>query len=176
METRPRNPEGTPYKTEDLRSGAIPYTEDSLEAWYRWSLGKYLGKYLEGLREGKIYGRRCNSCGRIYVPPREVCHHCFRTTDEWVEVGDTGRVNTAVVSYISADRGRVDEPIIIAVIELEGASPGVGILHRLGKVSPEEVKSMKIFGKRVRAVWRPPEERTGSVNDILYFEPVEEVE
>jgi len=147
METRPRNPEGTPYKTEDLRSGAIPYTEDSLEAWYRWSLGKYLGKYLEGLREGKIYGRRCNSCGRIYVPPREVCHHCFRTTDEWVEVGD-------VVSYISADRGRVDEPIIIAVIELEGASPGVGILHRLGKVSPEEVKSMKIFGKRVRAVWR----------------------
>jgi len=174
-ETRPKNPMGTPYKPEELERGEVPYTEDSLEVWYRWSLGRYLSKYLESLREGRILGRRCKSCGRVFVPPREVCHACFRTTDEWVDVGDTGRVNTAVVSYIAADRGRVDEPIIIAVIELEGASEGMGILHKLAGVTPEDVKSMRVFGMRVKAVWRPPEERTGSVNDILYFKPLEEV-
>jgi len=172
---KPENPPGTPYKRSEFEDGKILYTEDSLELWYRWSLGKYLGRYLEGLKEGKILGRYCRGCGRIYVPPREVCQYCFRETDEWVEVGDTGIVNTAVVSYIQADRSRMDKPLIIAVIELEGATEGMGILHKLGEVDPEDVINRKIFGKRVKAVWKPPEERTGSVNDILYFKPVEEV-
>ncbi len=172
---KPENPPGTPYKRNELEEGKVIYTEDSLELWYRWSLGKYLSKYLEGLKEGRILGRYCKACGRIYVPPREICQYCFRETDEWVEVGDTGRINTAVVSYIQADRSRMDKPLIIAVIELEGASEGMGILHRLGEVDPEDVINRKIFGKKVKAVWKPPEERSGSVNDILYFKPVEEV-
>lgn len=172
MVSKPINPKGTHYKSKDLSEGRVIYTEDSLEVWYRWSLGKYLGKYLEGLKKGKILGRRCRACGRIYVPPREVCQYCFRVTDEWVDVGDVGRVNTAVVSYIAADRGRMDKPLIIAVIELEGATDGIGILHKLGEVEPEEVINRKIFGRRVKAVWKPEDERTGSVNDILYFKPI----
>lgn len=172
---KPNNPMGNPYRMRDIEEGRLSYTEDYFEVWYRWSLGKYLGKYLEGLKNGKILGRRCRVCRRIYVPPREVCQYCFRETDDWIDVGDTGRVNTAVVSYILADRSKIDQPLVIAVIELEGASEGMGILHRLGDVDPDDVISRRIFGKKVKAVWKPPEERTGSINDILYFGLVEEV-
>ena len=176
IKMKPENPPGTHYKKADLDAGKIIYTEDMLEIWYRWSLGKYLSKYLEGFKEGKILGRRCNVCGRTYVPPREVCQYCFRETDEWVELRDTGRVNTAVVSYIAADRSKMEKPLVIAVIEIDGASEGMGMLHKLGEVDPEDVKTKRIFGKRVKAVWKPVEERTGSVTDILYFKPVEEVD
>jgi len=39
-------------------------------------------------------------------------------------------------------------------------------------VDPEDVKSMKVFGMRVRARWKPADKRTGSILDIECFEPV----
>ena len=59
--------------------------------------------------------------------------------------------------------------IIPAVIEIEGASKGMGIMHLLGEVDPDEVK----MGMKVKAVWKPAEEREGAITDILYFKPVE---
>jgi hypothetical protein len=54
------------------------------------------------------------------------------------------------------------------VIRLDGASEG-GFLHKLGDVRPEDVR----IGLRVEAVWRPAEERTGSILDIAYFRPAD---
>jgi len=165
---------GTPLKREDFEEGRILFVSEKPIAKYAWSTGVAVGKFLEELKNGRIVGRKCAKCGKIYVPPRMFCSDCFRPTDEWVYVKDTGRVNTAVVSYIGADRGRLGEPLIIAVIEIDGASPGMGFLHKLGNVNPEDVKNMKVFGMRVRAVWKSPEEREGSITDILYFEPIKE--
>jgi len=100
------------------------------------------------------------------------CEWCFRPTDEWVYVRDTGTVLTFSASYLGPAAERLEEPIIIAVIQLDGASPGVGILHRLGEVKQEEVR----VGMRVKAVWKPPEEREGAITDILYFRPLREGE
>jgi hypothetical protein len=127
-----------------------------------------MSRFLEELKEGKIIARRCRRCGRIMVPPRMFCERCFRPTDEWVYVKDTGIVNTYSISYLAADASRLEEPIIVAVIELDGASEGMGILHYLGEVAPDEVD----FGMRVKAVWKPPEQRIGAITDIRYFKPI----
>lgn len=164
---------GKSYKPSDLKEGILPYVEDKPDARYRWSIGPVMSRFLEELRNGRIIGIKCMKCGRIYVPPRAFCSYCYISMSKWVYVKDTGRVNTAGVSYIAADRGRLGEPQIIAVIELDGASPGMGILHKLGNIDPEMVKNRRVFGMRVRAVWRKPEERKGSITDILYFEPIE---
>lgn len=164
---------GTPLKSKDIEEGKVITIEDKVNAKYAWSAGVAMSKFLEELKKGKIIGRKCSKCGTIYVPPRMFCIKCFAPTDEWVYVKDTGTVNTAVVSYIGADRGRLGEPKIIAVIELDGASPGMGFLHLLKGVSPEDVKNMKVFGMKVKAVWKPENEREGSITDIMYFEPVE---
>jgi uncharacterized OB-fold protein len=77
-------------------------------------------------------------------------------------------VNTFSLCYVSWDVRRLRQPQIPAVIEIDGASPGVGILHVLGEVRPKEVK----VGMRVRAVWKPPAKRVGSITDIAYWKPI----
>jgi len=47
-----------------------------------------------------------------------------------------------------------------------------GLMHYICGASEEDVKSMKIFGARVKARWRPVEQRTGSITDIECFEVV----
>jgi len=64
---------------------------------------------------------------------------------------------------------RISEPEIPAVIEIDGASPLHGILHKLGEVDPQQVH----IGMRVKAVWKPENERQGAITDILYFKPLE---
>ncbi len=61
-----------------------------------------------------------------------------------------------------------------AVITLDGASPGMGIMHRLGEVgrTMEEILERVRIGMRVQAVWKPAGEREGAITDILYFRPL----
>jgi uncharacterized OB-fold protein len=102
------------------------------------------------------------------IPPRMFCERCFGPTHAWVVVKDTGTVNTFSLSYVSWDVRRLKKPEIPAVIEIDGASKGMGILHVLGNVKPKAVR----IGMRVRAVWKPAKQRTGSITDIAYFEPI----
>ena len=45
----------------------------------------------------------------------------------------------------------------------------MGIMHVLGNVNPKSVR----IGMKVRAVWKPAQQRTGSITDIAYFEPIQ---
>ena len=161
---------GHPYKSGE-EGKTVLVIEHKARAKYMMSAGQAFSRFLLELKEGRIIGRKCNSCGRILIPPRMYCEQCFKPTTEWVYVKPIGRVKTAVVSYIAATRARLEKPEVVGIIEFEDA-PGSGIFHRLN-VDPELVINRKIFGMRVRAVFKPKEERTGSINDILYFEPVE---
>ncbi len=95
------------------------------------------------------------------------CEKCFRPTDRWVYVRDSGVVNTYSISYVATDASRLRKPQIIAVVEMDGASKGMGILHFLGDIQPKEAR----IGIRVRAVWKPANTRVGSIKDIRYFRP-----
>lgn len=160
---------GTPIKGSDWERDAFYLRRYSADLKYAWDAGASVSVFLEGLKNGRILGRRCNRCMRILVPPRSFCEKCFRPTDEWVEVKDTGRVNTYSISYVNNDATRRETPLVVAVIELDGASPGMGILHVLGEVEPSRVH----VDMKVKAVWKPREERVGAITDIKYFKPIE---
>ncbi len=168
---------GTPLKADEMYKlpGVVEYVP---RARYNFTAGQALSRFLDGLKEGKIIGRLCRGCGRVYVPPRMYCEYCFRPTDEWVEAPDEGTVQTAVISYIGTFRQRLEKPEIIGVIRLnvpgyrEDSYEFAGLFHKLCNVSEEDVKTGKIIGARVRARWKPPKERTGSITDIECFEPV----
>ena len=158
-------------------SGRLPGTEYGREAIlhpyeaylrYAWSHGVALSRFFEEMKNGRLVGRRCVGCNRVMIPPRMYCEECFRPTDEWVELKDTGTVLTFSICYVGTDASRLAEPQIPAVIEIDGASRNMGILHLLGEVKPEDVK----IGMRVRAVWLPPEQRRGAITDIKYFRPL----
>ncbi len=147
---------------------------------YRHSAGAAFSRFLEGLKNGKILGTRCENCGRVLIPPRIFCEWCFKDVDKWVEHPGTGIISTYSLSYIGTDpRVRFEKPVIVAVIWFDGTVKAVnssrtvlhaaGMLHKVYGVDPEKVH----VGMRVKPVWRKPEERVGSILDIEYFAPVE---
>lgn len=159
---------GTPLDAADLARRKAFLTEYTPKLNYAWDTGEAMSRYLKELKGGRLIGRSCRQCGRVMIPPRMFCERCFRPTDEWVPLKDTGTVNTFSLCYVSWDVRRLKTPEIPAVIEIDGASPGMGILHLIRNTKPEDVR----VGTRVAAVWKPAAERTGSITDIDFWQPV----
>jgi uncharacterized OB-fold protein len=135
---------------------------------YARDVGEAIQRYLQELKNGRLIARSCHQCGRIMIPPRMFCERCFQPTDEWVYVKDTGKILTFSLCYVTWDVQRLKQPQIPAVIEIDGASPGMGILHLIKKVRPQNVK----VGMAVRAIWKPEKKRVGSITDIDYWTPI----
>ncbi len=161
---------GTALSEKDFEAGKVLFSTDQLKGEYAWDTGVAIGEYLAGLKQGVILGAHCLHCRKTVVPPRVVCEWCFRPMQEFVPLQDTGRVNTFSLCYVTWDVRRIAEPEIPAVIEIDGASPLHGILHKLGEVDPKKVA----IGMTVKAVWKPPQDREGAITDILYFKPWKE--
>jgi uncharacterized OB-fold protein len=162
---------GTHLKSSDFEKCKVLTTAWQPNLAYAWDNGVAIGRYLAELREGRIIARVCNTCHRVMLPPRMFCELCFRPTDEWTYVKDTGVVNTFSIARVNWDasrRGPKEPPLMPAVIEIDGATKGMGIMHMLGEVRPDDIK----IGMKVRAVWKKPEDRTGAITDILYFKPL----
>ncbi len=168
MTFEPRVVRGTQINASDLDEGEIFLTTYAPKLDYVWDTGEAIGRYLAELKDGKLIARSCRRCARVMIPPRMFCEHCFRPTDDWVYVGDSGTINTFSLCYVSWDVRRLNRPKIPAVIEIDGASQGIGILHLIGEVAPNKVH----VGMRVKAVWRPASKRTGSITDIAYWAPL----
>lgn len=159
---------GVPLRESDFQEGRTLFTEWEPNARYAWDTGVAIGRYLHELKAGHLVGVRCDKCRRIVIPPRSFCEWCFKPMDGWVSLPDTGTVNTFSLCYVTWDMQVLQEPQIPAVIDIDGTRPTVGIMHLLGEVRPDDVS----IGMRVQAVWRPPEEREGSILDIRYFKPI----
>jgi acetyl-CoA C-acetyltransferase len=161
----PPSPRATPLSDAEFREapGAV---DDVLDVTYRWDAGEAMGAFLEAMSEGRIVATVCEQCGRTLVPPRKFCERCFRPTDRWTQVPDTGTVQTFSICHVRWDMVPLDPPEIPAVIRLDDTSEG-GFLHKLGEVEPGDVRS----GMEVEAVWKDPAEREGSILDIAYFRP-----
>jgi acetyl-CoA C-acetyltransferase len=163
--TPPVAPRATSLSDAEFRS-AIGAVDAKLDAEYEWDPGEAMGAFLEGLRDGRILATTCAQCGRTLVPPRKFCERCFRPTDSWAEVPQSGVVETFSICHVTWDMQELEEPELPAVIRLEGTSDG-GFLHKLAEVEPGDVR----IGMAVEAVWKPLEQRTGSILDIAYFRP-----
>jgi uncharacterized OB-fold protein len=117
MSSRVTRYPGTEITAEEARAERYLLTRYQVELKYSWSAGNAISRFLTGLRDGELWGRRCTGCGRTMIPPRMYCEQCFRPTDEWVRLQDAGRVVTYSVSYVNADASRRregEEPIVEA--------------------------------------------------------------
>ena len=162
----------TRIRLRDIQEGKVLSVKDKPNLKYAWDNGVAIGRYLAGLKEGRIVGKRCVSCKRVLVPPRMFCELCWRPTDEWTDVRDTGRILTVVVSHVNWDASRVEAGRRYhtpAVIELDGAGKDQGILHLIDEMEPYDIQ----IGMRVRAVWKDPAERIGAITDINYFKVID---
>ncbi len=125
---------------------------------YEEELTPNLERFADALIAGRIVGHKCPSCGRVYVPGKGYCPLCVveTTAADEVEVSDTGTVTGFTIITPVAYYGQEEtEPFVYASVLLDGAAGTLGGQDIVG-IPHDEVRA----GLRVRAVWKPPEERS----------------
>lgn len=138
----------------------------SLTQHYTHTLGKYSRFFIE-LEQKRFLATRCESCGRVYAPPRPLCPNCLQPT-RWVELAGTGTVETYSVLHFSpgsnADVAALTTPYVLAYVLLDGAST---LFPHLLRAEPQRVD----MGMRVRVAYVD-----GPVEHpihLMYFIPME---
>ncbi|MDT0201780.1 OB-fold domain-containing protein [Nocardioides sp. AE5] len=135
---------------------------------YKYAASPEESAFFRALEQGRILGQRCPACGKVYVPPRGACPvDGVPTTDE-VELAQTGTVTTFCVVNVPFLGQKITPPYVSAYVLLDGAD--IAFLHLILGVDASEVR----MGMRVKAVWRPEEEWSTTVENISHFEPTGE--
>jgi uncharacterized protein len=143
----------------------------SLRLDYRHAYGPYYGRLFDGIATSRrIQGVRCPSCDCVLVPPREYCDVCFVRTAEWVDVPDTGVIKAFSIIHLEFVGQVREPPYVYAEIVLDGAA--TRLIHTIGGIDVEDARERLRPGMAVRAVWKQDGEPAGTLEDILYFEPV----
>ncbi|MDG3011502.1 DNA-binding protein [Rhodococcus sp. D2-41] len=124
--------------------------------------------FLRALKDGKLIGQRCPASNKVYLPPRGASPTHGVPTKEEVPLPDTGTVTTFCIVNIPFQGQRIKPPYVAAYILVDGAD--IPMLHLVLGCDPSEVR----MGMRVRAVWKPAEERGYSNENIDHFEPTGE--
>ena len=148
---------------------SIPMTVD---VPYRFAAGQYLTKCLTELRDnGKLFAVECPKCKRVQLPPRIVCAECNVKNEKWVELSHEGTLVGFTIMYLPMTDPTTgnphDPPFIYGSVRLDGAT---SVMDHFIHVEPELAKVW--VGMRCRLVLRPRKDRTGDLNDILYFDPL----
>jgi uncharacterized OB-fold protein len=141
--------------------------EQQITLQYRFAAGVHATRFFNALREeGKILATR-DAQGNVMIPPRPVCGLSGLPMDEWVEVGPDGVLAGCTIVYVPFidPMTGVQRPVPygFGLVRFSGAD--TSIYHLLDATEPGQIG----VGKRVEAVLKPSEERTGSLADIRHF-------
>ena len=150
----------------------------------RWTepAGYFTNRYFLKMRDNaELWGIKCTKCGNIWIPPEIVCGKCkIRIEDKeenWIKLGNKG---TLLFAYqVTGAReidpstgwhpaGQVFNPM--GFIRPDGGNEWTILAHVMDAEDTSNLKS----GMRVEAVWKPREERTGTMQDIKFWRIVQE--
>ncbi len=154
--------------TEQSRSTDVTGVTTPVSLDYLYAASPEESAFYRGLNEGRIVGQRCPACQKVYVPPRSACPSDGTPTAEEVELSQTGTITTFCVVNVPFLGQKITPPYVSAYVLLDGAD--IAVLHLILGVPAEEVR----MGMRVKAVWKPREEWTYSLENIDHFEPTGE--
>jgi len=153
----------------------------------RWEFGaaRYkahglLQEFVDVLKQKKLLGSLCTSCGKVIVPPRRICGRCHQYMEGRQIVSNIGTVTGFLVSP-PVEKGKFKmfgmdpvesgvlkegEVLIPAFVKFDGADSNFALV--LNDVKPEDV----YVGMRVEAVW--VEKPQGHLSDIQGVTPLDE--
>ena len=72
------------------------FTTLTNEVWlpYKFSVGPVFLRFYEELKQMRIFGNRCATCGKTFVPPRSFCPACHEDIKDWIELAQEGEIVT----------------------------------------------------------------------------------
>ena len=92
--------------------------------------------FWDGVKEGKLFIRKCAKCSRLQHPPSPMCPNCGSL--EWTvqQASGRGTVHSWILSHHPTQPD--EAPRIVALIELE---EGVRLVSNLQGIEPGDVKN-----------------------------------
>lgn len=117
----------------------------------------------EQLQRYNLMANKCNSCGKVFFPPRESCPDCRRRSIgqmESIKLSGKGEVITYTIIHVGPDDFEEQVPYPIAIIQMD---EGPRLTAQIVDCKPEDVH----IGMRVESVFRKIQE-DGSIGAIYY--------
>jgi uncharacterized OB-fold protein len=147
-------------------SSSSQVISDEITLRYDYALGEVAGRFMAGLREGKILATRCSKSGLTYLPPRAYCERSFEKCDSWIEAGQQGVIESSTI-VIRGFEGKRKAPVAIAFVRLDGTDSAIA--NYVDGIDLSELdRAMKriVPGKRVKVVFAPV--REGRITDFSF--------
>ena len=138
--------------------GPVEMTEQLISLAYSEPLYPHRARYAKGLLEGRFIGQRSPVSGKVYIPSKgyDMLERVRLTEADDVPVASTGTVvSYTVITPVQYYGQKETEPYIRASILLDGADQPLG-QQDIHDIPIAEYRA----GMRVRAVFRPPGERS----------------
>lgn len=139
---------------------------DEIRLRYDYALGEVAGKFMRGLKEGKILGTRCSKSALTYLPPRAFCERSFEPCDSWVEIGHEGVIEASTV-VVRGYEGKRPTPVAIAFVRLDGTDSALANYVDGVELDDLDAAMERLQpGARVRAIFA--DNREGRITDFSY--------
>jgi len=106
----------------------------------------YFKDYNEALKQNKILGLKCRSCGAITVPPKMACRQCASLDMDIIELEGRGKIRTFTTVFVGAEGRESEVPYVIVMVELD---EGPWLMGNLEGIDPKTA-SMELIGKKVK--------------------------
>lgn len=148
------------------RNVDLSHWEGEIPVNYVYTYGLGLEAFFRKLKDqGRFLASRCEGCGTVYLPARIFCERCMERIEGSFPVPGTGTVFAFTVVHLNMDESPKDEPVIVALIDMDETDSR--LVHYLTSVKPGEVK----VGMPVKPVLKAKKEREGHIEDIVGFKP-----
>jgi uncharacterized protein len=142
------------------------FYEQTWDLSYKHALGETTGRFLAGLKEGRLLARGCPKCERVLVPPRSFCDRCMVATGDWVEVGLGGVIEMFTI-VCEPFKGLPEPPYALAYVTPDGASTAlVGYVKNIDLTDTSAAVKQLAIGGRVSTHFSA--EPTGTVADYWF--------
>jgi uncharacterized OB-fold protein len=76
-------------------------------------------QFYKNVAEGKLLAGKCRKCGKIYLPPRPTCSHCYSKDFEWTAVPTKGKLLTYTIIHIAPVQFQSMAPYAMGIVQLE---------------------------------------------------------
>lgn len=131
---------------------------------YSWTTGRTAGRLLQEFRDNQRFvGFKCPSCGKVYVPAKDICGECYvDLEEEALDVGPDGEVVSYTIVRDTNPESPVEAPYALGMVKMDGADTSI-----IALLLADE-KDIAV-GMRVQPQWN--KERVGHMSDLKGFAP-----
>ena len=137
-----------------------------MQADYFYPAGIAGDKFFKHIKEKDTFlASKCPKCKKIFVPPMLYCEDCYDDIPDnsWLEVPSEGVISLFTIAKLDAHGDKMNSPKIVAMIKVDQTDGKfLGVIN--SNDYDKDYTSLK-----VKAVFKPSNEREGTLKDIVHW-------